>query len=128
MIANKLSIASLNVCGLKRRLFFTEFTDLVQNYDIFCLSETKLLDTDVVSCPGFTFFSLPRRQKFFRRSGGTGFLVRDSLVNFVSIIDSKSKYIAWLKICKQCLGVDQCRDCDCLYPTPAVKIFFRLRI
>ena len=95
--SDKLSIASLNVCGLKRRLFYTEFTDLVQNYDIFCLSETKLLDTDVISCPGFTFFSQPRRQKFFRRSGGTGFLVRDSLVNFVSILDSKSEYIAWLK-------------------------------
>ena len=55
-ISDKLTNASLNVCGLKRRLMYTEFTDLGENYDIFCLSETKLLDTDVISCPGFFIF------------------------------------------------------------------------
>ena len=87
--SEKLSVASLNVCGLRRRLLYTEFSDLVQNYDIFCLSETKLLDTDIISCPGYTFLSQPRRQLFFRRSGGTGCLVRNNIVNHVSIIESK---------------------------------------
>ena len=122
--SDKLTIASLNVCGLKRRLMYTEFTDLVENYDIFCLSETKLLDTDVISCPGFTFFSQPRRQKFFRRSGGTGFLVRDNLVNYVSIIESKSEYIAWLKICKQCLGFEQDIIIATVYIPPQQSRFF----
>ena len=72
--SDKLSVGSLNVCGLKRRILYTEFTDLVQSFDIFCLSETKLLDTEVISCPGYTFFSQPRRQKFYRRSGITVFL------------------------------------------------------
>ena len=53
--SDKLSVGSLNVCGLKRRILYTEFTDLVQSFDIFCLSETKLLDTDIISCPGYTF-------------------------------------------------------------------------
>ena len=71
--SDKLSVGSLNVCGLKRSILYTEFTDLVQSFDIFCLAETKLLDTDVISCPGYTFFSHSRRQKFYRRSGGMFF-------------------------------------------------------
>ena len=51
-------------------------------------------------------------------------MVRDSLVNFVSIIDSKSEYIAWLKICKQCLGVDQDVVIATVYIPPQQSRFF----
>ena len=39
---DKLKCGSLNVCGLKRRIQYSEFIGLVQQYDIFCVSETKL--------------------------------------------------------------------------------------
>ena len=73
-LMNKLSIGSLNVCGLKRRIHYPEFIEIIQKFDILCLSETKLTDTDVISCDGFTFFNQPRRQKFIRTSEGIGFL------------------------------------------------------
>ena len=122
--SDKLSVGSLNVCGLKGRILYTEFTDLVQSFDIFCMSETKLLDTDVISCPGYTFFSPPRQQKFYRRSGRTVFLVRDSLVKFVAIIESKSEYIALLKLSKQCLGTDQDIMTATVYIPPQTSRFF----
>ena len=37
-----LKLASLNVCGLKRKVLFPEFGTLVNNYQIFSACETKL--------------------------------------------------------------------------------------
>ena len=52
----KLKIASLNVCGLKRRAQYPEFEEFIKNNDIVCLSETKHDETDVISFTGY--FSL----------------------------------------------------------------------
>lgn len=98
---NTLSIGSLNVCGLKRRNQYPEFVELVNNFDILCLSETKLDHTDVISCEGYTFFSQPRKQNYIRKSGGIGFFVRNHVTKFVKTIDSSSEYISWIKIAKQ---------------------------
>ena len=73
---NTLCFGSLNVCCLKRRIHYLEFIETIQKFDILCLSETKLTDTDVISCDGFTFFNQPRRQKIILASGGIGFLVK----------------------------------------------------
>ena len=37
-----IACAALNVCGLRRKNLFPDFCELVDNYDIFCVSETKL--------------------------------------------------------------------------------------
>ena len=71
-----LKCGSLNVCGLKRKLQYPEFRELVCNYDLFCVMETKLDKHDIVTVPGYTFLSQPRRQKFLRRSGGLGFFCK----------------------------------------------------
>ena len=81
---NGLCNGSLNVCGLKRRIHYPEFIETIKQFDVICMSETKLTDTDVISCEGFTFFNAPTRQKFTRSSGGIGFLVKNSLTKFVS--------------------------------------------
>lgn len=96
-----LLIGSLNTCGLKGRIQYPEFVDLVRKYDILCISETKLDHDDVISCEGYTFFNQPRKQSYIRKSGGIGFFVRDNLVKFVTIIDSTSEYISWLKVSKK---------------------------
>ena len=119
-----LSVGSLNVCGLKRRILYPEFIDLAHNFDILCLSETKLLDTDVISCEEYTFFSHPRKQKFYRRSGGIGFLVRNRIANFVTVVESKSEYIAWLRVSKQYLGTEQDMMIATIYIPPQQSRFF----
>ena len=47
-----ISIASLNVCGLKRRLEYPEFQELVNNFEVFCVSESKLDKHDIISLKG----------------------------------------------------------------------------
>ena len=45
---NQLAIGLLNVCGLKRRSLFPEFSELIHNYDLFMVTETKLDLTDII--------------------------------------------------------------------------------
>ena len=82
-----LKIVSLNVCGLKSRVQYPEFVELLNQYD----------NADVISVQGYTFYSQPRKQKYIRKSGGLGFFVRDNLSKFITILESTSEYIAWLK-------------------------------
>ena len=55
--SNVLKCGSLNVCGLKRRISYPEFCDLISEYDIFGISETKLDDFDIVQIPNYDFFT-----------------------------------------------------------------------
>jgi hypothetical protein len=39
--------------GLKRRIHYPEFLELVNDYDILCFVETKTGDVDEIDLPGF---------------------------------------------------------------------------
>ena len=88
-----LQFASLNVCGLKRRVLFPEFSDLVSKYDLFCVCETKLDKYDVIDMPGYVFHSQCRKQKYIRKSGGIGIFIKQTLSPHVSIIESDSDFV-----------------------------------
>ena len=81
-------------------LEYPEFNDFILKYDIICFAETKLDNTDVISCDGYTFFNKPRRERYLRKSGGLGFLVRNEICKHFSFVDAESEYVAWLKIRK----------------------------
>ncbi|KAL4239214.1 hypothetical protein ACF0H5_000031 [Mactra antiquata] len=49
--SDNLRIGSLNVCGLKRRYKYPEFVSFVNQFDILCLSETKVDQYDVFDIP-----------------------------------------------------------------------------
>lgn len=89
------------MCGLKRRLHYPEFQSLISNYDVFCVQETKLDNTDVISLNNYTFLSQIRKQKFMRRSGGIGVSIKNELLPFVRIKESESDYIFWLQFSNQ---------------------------
>ena len=71
-----LNLAVLNVCGLKTRSLYPEFQELVSDYDMFCVAETKLDSTDIISVNGYTFRSQPRKRRYIRKSGGIGVFVK----------------------------------------------------
>ena len=48
-----LKFASLNVCGIKRKVQFPDFGELVNKYDLFCVCETKLDRYDCIDLPGY---------------------------------------------------------------------------
>ncbi|KAL4231874.1 hypothetical protein ACF0H5_009450 [Mactra antiquata] len=73
---DNLKIGNLNVCGLKRRSKYPDFTRLVEQFDILCLSETKVDRYDIVDIPNYIFLSKPRTEQYKRKSGGIGFLIK----------------------------------------------------
>ncbi|MEW8546069.1 MAG: endonuclease/exonuclease/phosphatase family protein [Candidatus Thiodiazotropha sp.] len=115
----KLRCASLNVCGIKRRVNYPEFCELVQEHDIFCVAETKLDKHDTVQIEGYTFLSQSRKQPFLRRSGGIGVFVKASISPYVTIIESDSDYILWFKISKKFLRTDEDIVCGAIYVPPS---------
>ena len=69
-----LKIASLNVCGLKTRLEYPDFVNYFSSYE-----------SDIVSLPGFTAISQPRKEKQNRKSGGLAFSLEIIYPNTVNI-------------------------------------------
>ena len=102
-----ISIASLNVCGLKRRLEYPEFQELVNNFEVFCVSESKLDKHDIISLKGYTYVSQIRKQRYLRKSGGIGIFIKNELYRYVSVIDSDSDYILWIKFDKLLFGTPE---------------------
>ena len=93
-----LKVASLNVCGLKRRSEYPDFCDYVRQFDILCFSETKTDNTDVISIKGYECFMQPRKQKYQRKSGGICLLVKDEYSKYIKVVETSSDYIFWARI------------------------------
>jgi exonuclease III len=53
LLQTKYVFVYFNVCGLKRRIQYPEFLELVNDYDILCFVETKTDDVDEIDLPGF---------------------------------------------------------------------------
>ena len=104
---DNLKCASLNVCGLKRRLNYPEFYTLINKFDIFCVNETKLDNSDIISVQGYTFMSQPRKQRYLRKSGGIGAFVKNDLFQHISVIETESDYILWFKLSKTLTHTDE---------------------
>ena len=48
-----LKCGSLNVCGIKRKLLYPELCELISEYDLFCVTETKIDSYDIIALPGY---------------------------------------------------------------------------
>ena len=44
-----LDVLSLNVCGIKSKLFSTDFFNFINDYDIICFTEIKCDDVDMIN-------------------------------------------------------------------------------
>lgn len=122
-VINKLLFGSLNVCGLKNRINYPEFLEVVSNYDVFCVTETKTDHTDVISVPGYSFLSQQRKQKFIRKSGGIGVLYKNHLKDKITLIETDSDYILWVRFDKSIFESDEDFILGILYVPPAQSRF-----
>lgn len=83
-----------------------DFENLVNKYDIICLSETKLCDRDKIEeIDGYTIV-VQNRKNARRSSGGLAVLVKNHLCKFITIINTASDYTLWFKINKSLTGYD----------------------
>ena len=92
-----MNLTCLNVCGLKSKLLSPEFCELIQNYDIFICTESKIDEFDVLSLPpGYTSFSRIR-QNFAKKSGGITVIYKQSLSENIVFLNTKCEFIQWMK-------------------------------
>ena len=119
-----LIIGCLNVCGLKRRALYPEFSEFIKNFDILGTVETKLDSTDVISLQGYKFINCPRKQAVLRRSGGIGVYIKSDIASFISQTESSSDYITWLKISKSLLNTEQDLIIGVCYVPPQSSKYF----
>jgi len=121
---NKIQLGALNVSGLKKRLNYPEFIELVNNFDIFCLSETHTDTYDIIELKNYKFLAKHREQEYKRKSGGIGIFVKDTLTPFVNIIQSNTEYILWISICKTITKLDENILIGAVYVPPEHSRFF----
>ena len=101
-----LNILSLNCCGVKLRLQYPEFCQLVCNQDIICLQETKTDDLDTIELPGY-IFKMKNRIKIGRKSGGMILAYKESLDNYIELLDIESKYVLWFKVSSKLVNFNE---------------------
>ena len=101
------NIGFLNVCGLRRRSLFPEFSELVSKYDLFFVAETKMDSTDLVNINGYDFLSKPRQQAYISRSGGLGLFVKHDLSRYIKTLHSDSDYVLWVQLDKGYMQSEQ---------------------
>lgn len=108
----------LNVCGLKSKLKFQEFNDIVQKYDVCFLVESKLDDLDIIEVPnGYTYVT-KNRKKMAKKSGGIVIIYKKNIEKNLSIIESNSQFVQWLKISKHGGNIQENILIGCVYVPP----------
>ena len=80
-----LKFLSVNACGLRGKLRFPEFTDLIESYDIIGVQETKLDDLDSICIPGYEIVCKNRNKISRYRSGGLAIAVKSCLFPYITI-------------------------------------------
>ena len=71
------------------KLKYPEFVEYADEFDIICLTETMLDDLDSIDLFGFACV-MKNRSKFKRKSGGIAVLIRNELLDRITIVENKS--------------------------------------
>ncbi|CAG2185838.1 unnamed protein product [Mytilus edulis] len=88
----------LNVCGIKKRLQYPEFIELINRYDIICLQESKTDNCDEIFVPGYISKMKNRHDMTFRKSGGLMVLYKEKLCDHIKFLSSDSNFVIWFEI------------------------------
>ena len=90
-----------------RRSQYPEFINMIENFDILCLLETKTDDIDQVDLPGFITI-MKNRFKFRRvKSGGIVLAYTQYLEGSIVDLNTESSYIKWFEVDKRVFGSDE---------------------
>ena len=112
------------MCGLITKSKYPDFNSLIEPFDLFCITETKCDKYDIISSKNHIFLSKPRTQKFIRKSGGIGLLVKQNISKYVETIDSDCEYIMWIKLNKAIFNIDNDIIMGIIYIPPDQSKFY----
>ncbi|VDI16374.1 Hypothetical predicted protein [Mytilus galloprovincialis] len=96
---NYLNLTCINCCGIKSKLKYPEFTELLYKTDIAGIVETKLDDIDDIQLQGYELI-YKNRNKIGKRSGGLAVAYKNHLKDNIEYIKTESKFVLWCKISK----------------------------
>ena len=72
----------INVSGLLSKLNFPDFIDLISEYALICICESKLDDADIHNVDLDSYQFIPHnRKKALRKSGGIGIFVKNECID-----------------------------------------------
>ncbi|CAG2194675.1 unnamed protein product [Mytilus edulis] len=97
---NYLNLTCINCCGIKSKLKYPEFTELLYKTDIAGIVETKLDDIDDIQLQGYELIYKNRNKIGKRRSGGLAVAYKNHLKDNIEYIKTESKFVLWCKISK----------------------------
>ena len=118
-IISELKLLSLNVCGLRNKLRYPEFVELINSYDLIGVQETKLDDADCLEIPGYTIICHNRQTISRYRSGGTALIAKNSILPYLKLEQSNSKLIQWFSITTEITNTEENIHCGIVYIPPA---------
>ena len=55
----QINIGTLNMCGILTKSKYPEFSEMINNFDLFCVTETKVDKYDIIEIPNYNFLSKP---------------------------------------------------------------------
>lgn len=116
--AKNLKFLAINTCGLRSKLNYPEFVELIHSYDIIGVQETKLDDLDSLQLPGYEIICQNRKKLSRYRSGGTALIVKSSIFPFIKTHESKSKLIQWFSISNRLTRLNTDILCGIVYIPP----------
>ena len=85
----------INCCGLKSKLNYPEFNELIAKNDIACFTETKTDDMDEIKLKGYKFIIKNRRTISKIKSGGIILGYKEQFQDFIEAIDTDCKFVLW---------------------------------
>jgi hypothetical protein len=88
---------------LKSKLRSPDFETFISDYDIICLSETKLSNIDEINIDQYVIKCV-NRSVCKSNSGGIAILVRQTMCKYVEVLESSSQNVLWFKIEENFLG------------------------
>ena len=113
-----LKVLAINTCGLRSKLNYPEFVELIHSYDINGVQETKLDNIDSIRVPGYEIICQNRNELSRCRSGGTALIVKSSIFPFIKTHESKSKLIQWFSISNRLTQFNTNIWCGIVYIPP----------
>ena len=115
----QLKFLSLNVCGLVSKSNYPEFLDLIGNYGIIGIQESKTDACDSINIPGYNFYFNNRENLSQRKSGGIVLLVKKELQKFVKVESRhNSNPVLWCTISRDLMQTDKDVYCGIVYIPP----------
>ena len=108
-----MKVLSWNINGLRRKIVDEDFVNYISNYDLVFLNETWVpthvnLNFDIPGyCCEFITGNKSRNTSRGRYSGGIAFYYRDTLKQYITVIQKEQSGILWIKVSSQLFPFDQ---------------------